>query len=98
MIHVIIRHKVADYAQWKQVFDSHLNSRMAAGENGSRVFQSVDDPRDVTVVSDWDSVDHARRFLGSEDLKATMKKAGVTGEPVVNCVQDAVTVRRTSAD
>lgn len=98
MVHVIIRHKVADYAQWKQVFDSHLNSRMAAGETGSRVFHSVDDPRDLTVISDWDSVDHARRFLGSDDLKAAMKKAGVVSAPDVNYVQDAVTIRRTSAD
>lgn len=98
MIHVIIRHKVADYGQWKQVFDSHLNSRMAAGENGSRVFHSVDDPRDVTVFSDWDSIDHARRFVDSDDLKAAMKKAGVMGDPDINYVQDAVTVRRTSAD
>ena len=50
MVHVIIRHKVADYGQWKQVFDSHLSGRMAAGETGSRVFHSVDDPRDVTVL------------------------------------------------
>jgi len=98
MIHVIIRHKVADYGQWKQVFDSHLNSRMAGGETGSRVFHSVDDPRDVTVFSDWDSVEHARRFLGSADLKAAMKKAGVVGDPEINYVQDAATVRRTSAD
>lgn len=98
MVHVIIRHKVADYVQWKQVYDSHLNGRMGAGETSSRIFQSVDDPRDVTVISDWESVEHARRFLGSEDLKAAMKKAGVTGDPVINYVQDAVTVRRTSAD
>jgi heme-degrading monooxygenase HmoA len=98
MIHVIIRHKVADYGQWKQVFDSHLNSRMAAGENGSRVFHSLEDPRDVTVFSDWDSIEHARRFIGSDDLKAAMKKAGVVGDPDINYLQDAVSVRRTSAD
>ena len=98
MVHVIIRHKVADYGQWKQVFDSHLGGRMAAGESGSRVFQSCDDPRDITIISDWDSVEHARRFVASDDLKAAMKKAGVAGEPDINYVQDAVTVRRTSAD
>lgn len=98
MIHVIIRHKVADYGQWKQVFDSHLNSRMAAGETGCRVFHSVDDPRDLTLISDWDSVEHARRFLASDELKAAMKKAGVVGDPQINYVQDATTVRRTSAD
>jgi len=98
MVHVIIRHKVADYGQWKQVYDSHLNRRMAAGETGSRVFHSVDDSRDLTVISDWDSVEHARRFLGSDDLKAAMKKAGVLSEPDINYVQDALAIRRTAAD
>ncbi len=98
MVHVIIRHKVADYGQWKQVYDSHLNGRMAAGETGSRVFHSVDDPRELTVFSDWDSVEHARRFLGSDDLKAAMKKAGVLGDPDISYVQDAHNVRRSAAD
>ncbi len=98
MVHVIIRHKVADYGQWKQEFDAHVSRRMAAGESGSRIFHSVDDPRDVTVISDWESVEQARRFIGSEDLRATMKKAGVVGNADINYVQDVVTVRRTSAD
>jgi quinol monooxygenase YgiN len=98
MVHVIIRHKVADFAKWKQAFDSHLNKRMGAGETGSRVFQSVDDPRDVTLLSDWESIDSARRFMTSTDLRSTMQNAGVQGEPEVHYLQDAVTVRRTSAD
>ena len=32
MVHVIIRHKVADYSRWKEAFDAHLNARKAAGE------------------------------------------------------------------
>ncbi len=32
MVHVLIRHKVADYNRWKQAFDSHLNTRKHAGE------------------------------------------------------------------
>lgn len=98
MVHVIVRHKVADYAKWKQAFDSHLNRRLAGGETGTRVFHSVDDPHEVVVFSDWDNVDHARRFMSSDDLKKAMKDAGVLGVPDIVFVQDAVTVRRTSAD
>ena len=32
MVHVIVRHKVADYSRWKEAFDAHLNVRKAAGE------------------------------------------------------------------
>ena len=37
MIHVIIRHKVADYGRWKEAFDAHLNARKAGGEMGHRL-------------------------------------------------------------
>lgn len=98
MVHVLVHHKVADYAKWKQAFDSYLNKRMGAGETGFRVLQSVEDPRDVTVLTDWESAEHARRFMSSSDLRSAMQNAGVVGEPEVHFLQDAGTVRRTSAD
>ncbi|HEY4961074.1 MAG TPA: hypothetical protein VII29_09470 [Terriglobales bacterium] len=98
MVHMIIRHKVADYSRWKEAFDAHLNLRKAAGETEARVMVSVDDPHEVTLFFDWDSVDRARRFVGSEDLKQAMKQAGVVGDPDVRFLEDARTVRRSSAD
>jgi len=98
MVHVIVRHKVADYGRWKEAFDGHLSVRKAAGEVGHRVLLSVDDPREVTVLLDWDSLERARRFAGSDDLKQTMKKSGVVGDPDVRFLEDAYTVRRSSAD
>ena len=98
MVHVIVRHKVADYSRWKEAFDAHLNVRKAAGETEARVMLSVDDPREVTLFFDWDSLDRARRFVSSEDLKQTMKQAGVVGDPDVRFLEDARTVRRSSAD
>lgn len=98
MIHVLVRHKVSDYTRWKEAFDAHLNTRMHAGETGVRLFQSVDDPREVVVMSDWDSLEQARKFINSDDLKQTMQKAGVVGAPDVQYIEDARTLRRTSAD
>jgi hypothetical protein len=98
MIHVIVRHKVADYSRWKEAFDAHLNTRKAAGETEFRVLLSVDDPREVTLLFDWDSLDRARRFVGSADLKQTMKQAGVVGDPEVRFLEDAHTVHRSAAD
>ncbi len=98
MVHVIVRHKVADYGKWKQTFDAYLNHRMAAGETGFRVFQSIEDPRDVTVLLDWENTESARRFMQSDDLRKTMQNAGVVGNADVSYVQDALNVRRTAAD
>ncbi len=98
MIHVLIHHKVADYGRWKAAFDGHLNTRKSRGELGFRLFQSVEDPRDVTVLSDWDSVEHARRFMESNELRDAMQNAGVQGTPDVRFVEDARVVHRSSAD
>src|SRR5271167_1401217 len=98
MVHVLLRHKVADFSRWKESFDSHLNTRMRAGELGFRLFQSVDDPRDVTLLLDWDGVDSARKFMTSEDLRNRMQQAGVVGAPDVQYIEDVRAVRRTSAD
>lgn len=98
MVHVIVRQKVADYSRWKEAFDAHLSSRKAAGELGNRVLVSVDDPREVTVLLDWDGLERARRFAGSEDLKQAMQKAGVVGDAEIRFVEDAYTVRRSAAD
>lgn len=98
MVHVIVRHKVADYSRWKEAFDAHLSTRKAAGELGHRVLVSVEDPREVTVLLDWDGLERARRFVGSDDLKQTMQKAGVVGDADVRFVEDAYTVRRSAAD
>jgi len=98
MVHVIVRHKVADYVRWKEAFDGHLGARKAAGEVGYRVMLSVDDPREVTVFLDWDSLDRARKFATSDDLKQKMQQSGVIGDPDVRFLEDAYTVRRSSAD
>jgi len=98
MIHVIIRHKVADYGRWKEAFDAHLGARKAGGELGHRLLLSVEDPRDVTLLLDWDSLERAREFASSDDLKQAMQRAGVVGEPEVRFLEEPVLVRRSAAD
>jgi len=98
MVHVIVRHKVADYGRWKEAFDGHLGARKEAGEVGYRVLLSVDDPHEVTIFLDWDSLDRAKKFAASEDLKQKMQQSGVIGDADVRFLQDAYTVRRSSAD
>jgi hypothetical protein len=98
MVHILVRHSVADFNRWKESFDSHLSARLHAGELGFRLFQGVDDPRDVTLLLDWDSVEHARKFMSSEELRGRMQQAGVVGLPDVQYIQDVQAVRRTAAD
>jgi heme-degrading monooxygenase HmoA len=45
------------------------------------MFRSADNPNDVLILWKWDSVEQARAFAETPDLRETMQKAGVTGRP-----------------
>jgi heme-degrading monooxygenase HmoA len=98
MIHVMIRHKVAEYTRWKEAFDAHHTARKHAGETGCRLYQNVEDPREVIIFSDWDSLEQARTFMTSEEVRKTMQQAGVVGAPEIQFVEAARTLRRSAAD
>ena len=99
MIHVLVRHKVADFNRWKEAFDSHLNARKHAGEPAFRLFQGVDDPRDVTLLLDWDS---DRACAPVHELRRTAQAECSRPEwwarPTSSYVEDVRTVHRTAAD
>jgi hypothetical protein len=81
MVRLFVRHNVADYDAWRKVYDEFDNERRPMGVTDDAVFQSVDDPNDVTVWHDFAEADEARAFVSSEALRSTMQRAGVQGEP-----------------
>ena len=83
MPYILVHHKVQDYAKWKTVFDEHDNMRKSGGSKGGWLFQSADDPNDVVVVLEWESLDKARAFASSDDLRQAMEEAGVAGPPTI---------------
>jgi hypothetical protein len=89
MVRLFIRHNVADYAAWRQVYDDFDEQRSSMGVKGHAVFQSVDNPNDVTVWHDFDSADEARSFTASDELRSRMERAGVQGEPQVWVAEEA---------
>jgi hypothetical protein len=98
MITVIIEHKVKDFATWKAVFDAGFDFRHRAGEESHKLFRNINQPSDVTVVSEFPSVEAAQKFLNSEWLKTRMQEAGVVGEPKCQLLAEVFIARRTSAD
>lgn len=89
MVRIFVRHTVADYGRWKQEYDSFGEERGPLGVQGDAVFQSVDDPNDVTLWHDFDSFDQAQAFVSSEALLQAMGRAGVEGEPEIWFVTEA---------
>ena len=98
MINVLIHHEVVDYMAWKAVFDSALDWRHKQGERSCRIFRNAGSVNDLTLFFEWESLDSARAFMASDELKARMAAAGVKGEPRVDFLTEVHNLRRSSAD
>lgn len=79
MIYVLEKHRVRDYERWRAVFDADSAGREAAGCRGVRIFRSADDPGEVTVLFEWESLESARRRIASDSLGRKFGEAGVSG-------------------
>ncbi len=88
MTHLLVRSKVEDYAKWKPVFDGMGAIRKAYGSKGGHVFRSADNPNEVVVLLEWDSVEKARQFAQSDDLRKAMQEAGVSDQPNIYFLEE----------
>jgi len=75
--HVLIIHDVADYGQWKTVFDEAATIRREAGEIAYRLLAFDHDPNRLVHFSRWSSLAAARAFFESPRLVAIRAAAGV---------------------
>lgn len=82
-VRMFVRHEVTDYASWRKAYDSFAPMQKKMGVIYKAVYQSTDDPNDVTVIHDFHSLDQAKAFAASAELKAGMEKAGVKGAPQI---------------
>lgn len=83
MIRMFVRHPVSDFAEWKRAYDDFDAERKGMGVVGDAVHQSADDPTEVTVWHDFETLQSARDFVESERLREVMANAGVAGEPTI---------------
>jgi heme-degrading monooxygenase HmoA len=89
MAGMMVQHKVQDFANWKKVFDSQSPFRASNGALSDQVYQNAEDPNQLVIVFKWDSVENAKKFTQSPELKAAMEKAGVAGPPVITFLYEA---------
>jgi heme-degrading monooxygenase HmoA len=88
MMHMLIRHKVADFAKWKQVYDAHASARRNAGLKEEHLLRNADDPNEVILFFSTEDLDKAKAFTASDDLRQAMQKAGVSDKPDVYFLKD----------
>ncbi len=83
MITLFERNTVADYATWAKAFADFAPDLKAAGAISSVVYQSADNPENITVALDFATLEEAKAFLASPELKAARPGAGVATSPTV---------------
>ena len=82
-MHMLVRHKVADFAKWKPVYDAHSSARQKAGLKEEYLFRNAEDPNEVLLLFSMEDLDKAKAFAASDDLREAMKKSGVSDKPDV---------------
>jgi quinol monooxygenase YgiN len=90
MATIIVRHRVANFEQWKSVFDSMQKTRLEHGWAGYSVHRDAADPNIVVVVSRVMNIEGAKRYGGSEALRSAMARAGVQGQPEIQFLEDVI--------
>ncbi len=83
MAHVLIRHKVADFAKWKPAYDAHAGERQGAGLEEEHLLRGIDNPNEVILLFAAADLKKAKEFAASASLREAMQKAGVIGQPDV---------------
>ena len=81
MTHILIRHKVADFAKWKPAYDAHLTARKEAGLKEQSLLRNIDNPNEVVLLFEAEDLKRAKTFTDSSDLREVMQKAGVVDKP-----------------
>jgi len=77
MIYMLCRNRVADFAKWKRVFDSHAPAHRSAGLRLVQLWRGLDEPNNVFFVFEVSSLETARAFVSAPDAAEAGKAAGV---------------------
>jgi quinol monooxygenase YgiN len=84
---LVVRHKVADFAKWKTVFDAHEDVRKQFGWTSYQLLTEEGNGNRVTVIGRIRSAAQAKEFGKSPSLKEAMQKGGVQGPPDVTLLK-----------
>jgi hypothetical protein len=86
-----VKHRVKNYETWKATFDEMEPVRRRHGWLSTQVLRDATDPNWVTIVNRVRSLEDAKAYGASPDLKAAMQKGGIEGAPEVAFLSEAET-------
>jgi heme-degrading monooxygenase HmoA len=89
MAYMFVQHGVQDYEAWKSVFDSVGDLRRRNGEKSYQILRQENGSNKLVALFEWDSLENARKYAASPELKEAMQRAGVTGKPEILFLEEA---------
>jgi hypothetical protein len=92
MNYLLVRHRVADFKKWKEVFDENMPLPVEASCGEGHVLVSKDNPLEIVVMFEVQDINQAREFMNSSDMRASMDKAGVIDEPSIYFLEEVAKV------
>lgn len=65
MVLMISRRRLedGDFDAWKERFESQVELRAQAGCRGIRRFRGIEDPQELMLIFEWDSIESAKAFV-----------------------------------
>jgi hypothetical protein len=81
MTYMLVRHKVADFSQWKRVFDAHAAAQQESGMKVEKVLRNIDEPNEVFLLFEVTQIAKARAFVTSPEVPQAMQASGVVDNP-----------------
>jgi hypothetical protein len=73
----LVRHRVADYDAWREVYDSFAGAQHEGGVTYQQVMRSTSDPSEIVVMHWFETREAAEAFFGRDDLKEAMGRGTV---------------------
>jgi hypothetical protein len=96
MVILVSTWQVPDYDRWRRAFDRGMAGVVNPGLLAHRLYRAVDDPDEILVQFEFDTVEHATRFMSRADEK-WLDRAGLDvyppsflGEPIEDVRHDEI--------
>ena len=87
-ITVIVSLQVADFDDWKAVYDARENDRAEAGIH-AKAYRNVDDPNNAYAIGAAPSKEAFIAFSQQPVIQEAMKNAGVLAAPEFKFLEEA---------
>jgi hypothetical protein len=75
MYYVLLHHIVANYDEFKSVYDGDIPHRHRRGSHSARLLRKVGDPNNLYMLFEFHDAEKARTFATSVELEDAMKWA-----------------------